>query len=152
MIFLSERDSTFFQGINNEIINNVIETSINIFKLVIGNHGDSEDIYGENVDKFYKTGVIINCLILREDLNTTTSTFGTNTTQFAKFAINRNQIKEKNIYPEVGDICEWNGLFFEINNVNENQYIMGRPEYNHSIIINAHSTNVSNTNLGERNQ
>ena len=63
MIFLSERDSTFFQGINNEIINNVIETSINIFKLVIGNHGDSEDIYGENVDKFYKTGVIINCLI-----------------------------------------------------------------------------------------
>ena len=38
-----------------------------------------------------------------------------------------------NVYPEIGDIVLWNNLYFEVDNVNENQLVVGKdPSYPYS--------------------
>ena len=147
--FLTTKDNTFIQGINSELINEIIETPIIIYKLVLEDEAD--DIYGENINKKYKPGVQLNCIINRDEQATEDDEFGVNKSQNISFNINRDYISGIGIYPEIGDIIEWNEFYYESDNVKENQYLAGRTTYNHSIIIDAHLTNKSNLNIEERN-
>lgn len=148
--FVTTRDELFFQSINSELINDVIETSIIIYKPSIEN-SDPNDIFEESINKVWKVGIQLNCLINRSDQTSNTSEVGTNISQDIKFAINREYIKEKNIYPEIGDIVSYDSKYYEISNVIENQYIAGRGSINWSIILEAHLTNKSILNIEEVN-
>ena len=151
--FITERDSRFFYNINNELVNDVVETEIQIFKTVIA-ESNPDDIYGESTTRKYYTGVRINCLINRADSTTDQTTFGQNVIQSITFAINREIAKSKNVYPENGDIIQWNSFLYEVDHVSENQHIAGRSDQdlNWSFVCNAHMTNISQINISERSQ
>jgi len=151
--FISANDVKFFQSINRELINDVIETEISIFKS-IPEDSNPEDIYGESVDRSYYSGITINCIIDRSSQDSKFLDQGVTTIQSFVASINRLHAVEKNIIPEVGDIVWWNGFYYEISNTNENQYIAGRKEddYNWSYIITAQLTNTSFINITERLQ
>ena len=149
--FISNRDETFFQGINTELLDKIIETQIRIYKLSVED-SNSNDIYGESINKKYMVGVEITCLISRENQTITNTEIGQSILQSATFSFNRKTAQTKNIYPEIGDIVEWNDFYYEIDHVYENQYLGGRPSYNHSIISEAHLTDKSRLNIEEIEQ
>jgi len=151
--FVSQRDARFFYNINNEFINDVVETEVQIFKIVLAD-SNPDDIYGESTSKKYYIGVRINALIKRDTPNVTDSDRGQNISQDITVGISREMARQKNIFPEIGDILEWNSYFYEINNSIENQRIAGRSDndYSWSFIVNAHLTNAGNINIIQRNQ
>lgn len=144
--FITEKDQSFFQSINRELIIDIVNTSIIIYKPSL-NNSINDDLYEESVEKVWNIGVQLDCLIDRSDQSEDNTDFGLNNNQSIKFSINREQIKQKNIYPEIGDIVEWNNFYYETDNVYENQYIAGRYDVNWSIIIDAHLTNKSMLNI-----
>jgi len=151
--FISPNDVKFIQSINSELIKDVISTEIYIFKSIIED-SEPENIYGESINRAYYTGVNIMCIIDRSSQDSRFMDQGVTTIQSFKSSINRQHAIEKNIIPEVGDIILWNGYYYEINNVNENQYVAGRFEdhYNWSFIVTAQLTNTSFINIKERLQ
>lgn len=149
--FIGPKDFRFIQSINNEIINWVIETSVTFYKVII-EESDVDDIYGESINKKYYSGVKINCLINRNDQESTMTNFGPNIKQPLELAINKELIMKHNIIPEIGDVVEWNNTFWEINNVKENQYLGGRKLLSLSYVCQAHLTNLSYNNIIERHQ
>lgn len=143
--FLTNRDRAFIKGINSELIDDIIETSIIIYKR---NPEDmSDDIYGESFNTSYRTGVLVNCLIDRENQSSNVSDIGIQQSQSSRFSILRSALEEKQIYPQMGDIIEWNSRFYEITNDIENQYIAGRSDYNYSIVLEGFLTNKPYINM-----
>lgn len=144
--FVTTRDQLFFQGINNELIDDVITTSIIIYKPSIED-SDPDNVFEESVNKVWKVGIQLNCLIDRSDQTVDSNEFGSNNLQDIKFNINREDIKETNLYPEIGDIVDYDSKYYEVSNVIENQYIAGRFNINWSIVLECHLTNISVLNI-----
>ena len=149
--FISPRDLTFFQSINEELINKIVETEIVLFKTIIED-SNTDNIYGESPDRRYKVGIELNCLINRDNEVSRQSDFGQNISQNISVSINRYQLEQKNVYPENGDVIEWSDYYYEIDNVAKNQRIAGRQDstYDWSFLCTGHLSNVSHLNIEER--
>ena len=146
--FLSERDVNYFRAINREIIEDVIETMIILYKL--DTVDSPTNIYGEAPSKAYLTGVQTFALIRREDKNPTSDGHILDFNQTAVFSFSRDKLEEISIYPEVGDIIEYDSSFWEINNAAENQLLADQPFFNWAVICTCHMTRRSALQLDER--
>ena len=122
--FNLSRDITFFEGISRELVDAVVTTAVVLYKLVIEN--SKTNLYGESLSKTYYSGVECNAMIERQDTTTTYEGFGSDQGQNVEFRFNRFTLKDKNLYPEIGDIIYHNDGYFEIDNVREDQLIGGR--------------------------
>ena len=147
--FVSERDFEFFQHINREIVVDVIDVELILYKIVIGTV--KENIYGEATEKPTYKGISLNGLIkYPRKIAETEDGFGYDVTQSnVEFQFVRKVLQDVNVYPDVGDVIFYNDNFYNINNVNEVQLIAARPEYNHSVVCEAHLTRRSNLNIEE---
>jgi hypothetical protein len=147
-LFGSKRDAKFLATINAELINAIVDTEIEYFKLQV-DQSDS-NIYGESERKSYFNSILIPCLITKDDKNSSMDDYGHTYNRTAKFAISRDLLVRANLYPEVGDIIFWDNEYFELDNVDANQYFTGKnPEtwpngdehgYSVSVICDAHAT------------
>lgn len=146
--FISKKDIAFIQSINKELINDVIETLVVIFKVAAGE--TKSNIYGESSRKVFYTGVEVSCLIEREEGVAVSYGFGTDRTQAAKFRFLRSTLEEKQIYPEIGDFIKFNDGYYEIHNAEEEQLVGGQSANKHSIICGAHLTRKTVLNIEER--
>ena len=122
--FALERDIDFFNSISRELVDEVVDTLCMIYKLSVND--TKTNLYGESLSKWYKTGVPVPALIDRDQTETDDGDFGPDTVQNVEFKFNRFQLKEEEIYPEIGDIIGHNDTYFEIYNVRDDQYIGGR--------------------------
>ena len=122
--FTLDRDIRFFEGISRELVDAVVTTSVILYKLVIEN--SKTNLYGESLSKTYYQGVECNAMIQREDTLAVYEGFGADTSQNVQFRFNRFTLKDKEFYPEIGDIIFHNDGYFEIDNVSEDQLIGGR--------------------------
>lgn len=143
--FVTPRDVAFIKGINLEIIDDIIETSIIFFSLIPENQ--DINIYGEATDKIYEPGIQVNALIQHDDETTEDDQFGPNVFQGIICSFYRNTLKEKNFYPERGDVIKYYNAYYEITAVIDNQLLAGRTELSHSIICNATMVNKSSINV-----
>ena len=124
--FALSRDIKFFEGISRELVEAVVETTVVLYKLIIE---DSKlNLYGESLNKTYYQGVECAAIIAREDTTANYEGFGSDQSQNVEFRFNRILLKEKDFYPEIGDIIYHNDAYFEIDNVREDQLIGGRTE------------------------
>ena len=124
--FALSRDIKFFEGISRELVEAVIETTVVLYKLIIE---DSKlNLYGESLNKSYYQGVECSAIISREETTANYEGFGSDQSQNAEFRFNRILLKEKDFYPEIGDIIYHNDGYFEIDNVREEMLIGGRVE------------------------
>lgn len=132
--FTLDRDIRFFEGISRELVDAVVTTAVVLYKLVIEN--SKTNLYGESISKTYYQGVECNAMIERQETLSTYEGFGADTNQTVQFRFNRFTLKDKDFYPEVGDIIFHNDGYFEIDNVSEDQLIGGRTgEQEHFSII-----------------
>lgn len=144
-LFVSEKDYAFMTGINKELIDEVIETSVILYSLDANDN--QTNIYGENTQKIYKSGIRCNALITHDDQTTQDDQFGPNVFQNIICGFHRLTLQEKDFYPERGDVIKWNDSFFEVTQVIDNQLIAGRFGIPHSILCTAVMTNKSSINL-----
>ena len=130
--FTLDRDIRFFEGISAELVDAVIQTTVVLYKLIVGE--SKTNLYGESLNKTYYKGVETTSIIERDDTTANYEGFGADANQTVKFRFNRFTLQDNNFYPEIGDIIFHNDAYFEIDNVTEDQLIGGRPGEKFSII------------------
>jgi len=145
-LYGANRDISLFRHLNRELINNIIEQKVGYYKIALDK--SLPNMYGESTKKIYNDPVLLNCLIERGDTDPKTDEFGMDITRTMKFRFLRDDLAgidlstdqpadglgfTYNIVPEVGDVILWNNDYYEVNNANENQLIVGKdPLYSYS--------------------
>ena len=125
-LFGSSRDISFMKKINKELLDNVIQQEVDFYVLSLANM--SSNLYGEASDgKTYYRPVRLTCLIERGDqAYVADDQFGIDLTQQVTFKFLKPRMRELSLVPKAGDIIETRGLYYEIDQVNENQFIAGK--------------------------
>jgi hypothetical protein len=136
--FALDRDIRFFRDISRELVDDVITTTVVLYKIIIGE--SKTNIYGESLDKSYYGGIKTTCIIDRGSTDVQYEGFGSDRKQAVEFRFNRFTLRENGFYPEIGDIIHHNDTYFEVDNVMEDQLIGGRPEEKFSIIVSTFMT------------
>jgi hypothetical protein len=145
-MFVTPRDRAFFYGLNKELINEVINTTVIIY--AIDKEFTESNLYGESSNKIFLPGIEVNALIERDDEATEEEDMGiSNLYQNIRIAFHRDTMKEIDFYPERGDFMKWNNAYYEVGGIIDNQLIAGRPELAHSIVAAAHMVNVGVINI-----
>ena len=156
-LFGGSRDINLFHTINSELLNDIIQTEIGYYKFVLDK--TVSNVYGESADKMFYEPVRIACLINKEDQSWSSDDFGSDINQSINFRFLKNELKDINLVPEVGDILLFKNNFYEIDTKVENQLILGKdPDYaistgttdfgsSHSIILTGHLSRIEKLNL-----
>ena len=156
-LFGKSRDISLFHSLNKELINDLIQTEIAYYKFAL--EQTTSNVYGESMGKNYYEPMKIACLINKDDQTWSSDDFGSDMNQIITFSFLKNELKEINLFVDVGDILLYRNNFFEIDNKNENQLILGKDsDYSmstettdhgssFSIIVTAHQSRVEKLNL-----
>ena len=156
-LFGGSRDISLFHSLNKELINDIIQTEIAYYKFAL--EQTKINVYGEAPGKQYFEPLKIACLIDRTDQDWSVDDFGPNVNQSIGFRFLKNELKDINLVPEIGDLLLFKNNFYEIDTRIENQLILGRdPDYaisaettdhgdSFSILLNTHISRVEKLNL-----
>lgn len=156
-LFHGQRDASLLNKFNMELINDIIDTEVAIYKLSIEN--TQTNLYNESDKKVYESPIKISALIDYQPQTYEGTEFGQDFQQACNFAFVREYLKDVDIFLEVGDVIEYNGDFWEVDAIQENQFFGGKnPDYafsgekwgqNISIIANTHLTRRSRIHIEE---
>ena len=124
MLFGSNRDFDLLVNINRELLKDIVEQEVLIYKLSIAD--TSTNLYGEALEKSYLEPVKLNCLITRGDQIYNVDEFGPDLGREASFALLRRDLEDIQLVPGVGDIVMWHEDYYEVDSVKENQLFYGR--------------------------
>ncbi len=127
-LFGSSRDISMFRKVNNELLEDVIQQEVDYYVLSLQNTKANQ--YGEaDQGKAYYKPVRLTCLIERGDqVYVADDQFGMDVTQPMTFKFLRPKMREVNILPKAGDIVEVRGLYYELDQINENQFVLGKDD------------------------
>ena len=123
-LFGSARDASLIRSLNRELINDFVDTEVALFKLSL--EDSRANMYDESDNKIYFKPVRINCLIEKGEKSYVGDDAGYDSTREGFFNFLRDDLKDKNIIVEGGDIIEYDGEFYEIDSVHSSQYWTGR--------------------------
>jgi hypothetical protein len=150
-LFHGQRDASLVHKLNMELIVDIIDTEVGLYKLSLEN--TKTNLYDESDKKVYLQPIKIPALINRQEQTYEGTEFGQDYNQNCDFGFIRELLKEVETYVEVGDVIEYNGEYWEVDTILENQYFGGKnPDYsfaterwghNVSIIANTHLTRRS---------
>ena len=153
------KDVLLFQGLNTELLHRIIEQQVGYYKPQL--EDTPSNIYGEAQNKTWIGPVLLKCLLDRGDQTSLNDDFGVdrNRTLTARFF--RKDLVDANVVPEIGDVILWNEDYYEVDNLVENQLVVGKdPSYpysdtvddfgsSHSIIVECHYTRPERIGLKE---
>ena len=149
--YFSDRDISFINGINDELLGDVIQTEVMCFKMCAD--ATKTNIYGESSpesSKQYFPGVQFVCLVDRADITTDADDFGPDRKQNVAFKFMEKDLQAKNFFPQTGDMIHFNDRYHEIDEIVQEQFMGGIPDKSLSIIVNTHYTSLSKIDLVER--
>lgn len=149
-LFFNPRDVNLFNGMNKQFIDNIVDTSVIILKLDAYN--TRQNVYGESKQKQYLTGLRITALVVHQTPTLDTLLFGSNYQRPLQVKFNTVMLKAANIYPEIGDIIQYDGGDFQISSVIQNQFIGGQVVNNFSVVCNCVYTSKSKTQTQQTNK
>lgn len=140
-LFHGTRDAGLVHKFNMELIADIIDTEVAVYKLSLEN--TKTNLYNESDKKVYHSPVKVSALIAREVQTYEGTEFGQDYQQTANFAFIREMLKDVEIFIEVGDVIEYNGEWWEIDQVQENQYFGGKnPDYSFAGINWGHNVSI----------
>jgi len=156
-LFGGKRDVSLIHSLNRELIMDIIDTEVAIYKIALNQ--TETNLYKEAENKVYMQPVKIPCLINRSesifDIDSVAIALDYN--QAIQFYFLQDILIELNLVLEVGDIIEYNGEYYESDNISENQFFVGKNEQysfagqdwgnSLSIIVGAHLTRRSRLNI-----
>ena len=156
-LFGGSRDISLFNTISKELVNDIIQSEVGYYKFAL--EKTTANVYGESMGKMFYEPVRIACLMQREDQTWSSDDFGSDVDQTLSFRFLKQELRDINLIPEVGDILLFRNNFYEVDSKIENQMILGKdPDYaistgtsdfgnSHSIIIKSHLSRVEKLNL-----
>lgn len=154
-LFGGERDAALFRKLNKELINDIIDTEIYYYKIILDD--SKRNLYGEGKDKVFYNPVKIPTLVDRTNAEQIFDEFGSSYTRSVNFYFLRDTLVEKNVFPEVGDVIVWNDEQHIVDVTFTNQFFAGKnPDtwdggdsqgYNLSIICETHVTRKTQLKL-----
>jgi len=156
-LFGGSRDISLFNTVSKELINDIIQSEVGYYKFAL--EKTTSNVYGESQGKVYYEPVRIACLMNREDQSWSSDDFGSDVNQTLNFRFLKEELKDINLVPEVGDILLFRNNFHEVDSKIENQLILSKdPDYaistgttdfgsSHSIILNTHISGIERLNL-----
>ena len=146
--FLQTRDIEFFKGIARELVDDVVQNTIVLYKI---NMSETKvNIYGESLNKTWNPGIQLYALYSKNPEDVVYEGFGPEMQQNITFKLDRIMCEEKNTYPEVGDVIFFDTSYYEIDNTNEIQFIGGSPDNSFSIVCETFMVSKSTLNIEER--
>ncbi|WP_143354694.1 hypothetical protein, partial [Erwinia amylovora] len=89
-LYGENRDISLFRHLNRELLNNIIETKVGYYKIILDK--TTPNLYGESTKKSFNNPVLINCLIERGDTTPLTNEFGMDLTRNMKFRFLRDDL------------------------------------------------------------
>jgi len=149
--FFSSRDLKVVNSWNAELMGDIIENIIQVFKICPNE--TKTNIYGEtssDTGKWYYPAIQISALVERSDMEAEYEDFGPNRRQDYVFKMREKMLKQLEFYPEIGDVVFFNDRYYEIDNVVQEQFLGGQANKSHSIICNTHYSRLSQINLVDR--
>lgn len=147
-MFGSSRDVATFKLFTRELLEDIISQEVGYYKIMLSD--TQPNIYGEASKKYFIGPVLIPCLIERGDFATKEYEMTVDNSRTVTFRFFKDHLIEANVVPEVGDVVMYDEGYYEVDNVNENQLILGKdPDYqysngpqdfgqSYSIILNTH--------------
>lgn len=148
MPFFESRDFELFQSLNKELINRFVETPVVIYRQDV--RQSETNIYGESVGgKSFMIGLLVNCLIQRDDQTTEYEGFGSDARQNLQFRFLRRTLEEVNFKPAIGDVIKFNNNYYEVGGLVENELVAGNTEFANSVICNTTMARRSKYNFEE---
>jgi len=130
-MFGSVRDVATFKIFTKELVEDIISQQVGYYKIKLDD--TPTNMYGEAMTKYFIGPVLIPVLIVRGEFGTITTDYGPDTRRDVDFRFFKDHLIEANIVPEVGDVIMYDEVYYEINNTNENQLILGKdPDYSYS--------------------
>ena len=146
--FVPSKEIELIDVMNEELIDEIVGQTVDIYKISVEN--TEENLYGESSTKYYNDGFRVNCLINWSEPSVDQDEFGPDVNTSVELYFHRTTLKEAGFYPEVGDIVDWNGFYWEMNGVVEPQLIAGHQGFNHEIKATAHRARLSSLQIEER--
>ena len=146
--FIPQKEIDLINVMNEELIDEIIGQSVDIYKVNV--ETTNENMYGESSTKYYDKGFRVNCLIDWAEPIVEQDDFGVDVNTTVDVYFHRNTLKEADFFPEIGDIIDWNNIYFEINSVIEPKMIGSHQNYKHSIKVTAHRSRLSSLQIEER--
>lgn len=146
--FISPRDVAFFKGIARELVDDVVQTLVVLYKINLVE--TKINLYGESLAKQWHTGIELPCLINKDPGQINYEGFGPESVQSIVFKFDRFMCEEKNTYPEIGDVIFFDNTYYEIDTTYEVQYSGGQPDNNFSIVCTTFMTNRVTINADDR--
>ena len=101
-LFGGSRDISLFNNLNSELLKDIIQTEVAYYKFAL--EQTAINVYGEAPGKNYFEPLKIACLIDRDDQSWSSDDFGSDINQTINFSFLKNELKDINLIPEVGDI------------------------------------------------
>tara|TARA_R110000796_G_scaffold139525_3_gene255633 strand:- start:434 stop:979 length:546 start_codon:yes stop_codon:yes gene_type:complete len=156
-LFGGSRDISLFHTVNSELLKDIIQTEIAYYKFAL--EQTTANVYGEAMGKNYFEPLKIACLIDRTDQDWSSDDFGSDVNQVIDFRFLKDELKNINLVPEIGDLLLFKNNFYEVDTRIENQLVLGRdPDYaistettdfgdSFSILIKTHISRVEKLNL-----
>ena len=141
MLFGSRKDFDLLVNINRELLKDIVEQEILIYKLSASD--TTTNIYGEALEKTFLEPVKLNCLITRGDQIVDIDEFGPDLGREASFACLKQDLEDITLVPEVGDIVMWHEDYYEVDTVRENQYFYGRNDKYNVDRTSGHGASIS---------
>ena len=86
-LFGGKRDARFLAAINSELINAIVDTEIEFFKLSV--EQSKSNLYGESTKKAFYDSILIPCLITKEGKTASMDDYGHSYTRTAHFGVCR---------------------------------------------------------------
>lgn len=129
-LFGSKRDSSFIKKVNTELLDRVVSQEVDYYQYYLPDTKavDTQNLYGEaSAQKSYYSPVRITCLLERGDQSYVgDDQFGVDVTQTMTFKFFKPRLIEAGLVPTAGDIVEVRGLYYELDQINENQFFLGK--------------------------
>ena len=156
-LFGGSRDISLFRTMNRELINDIIQTEIAYYKIILDQ--TVTNVYGESNKKYYYEPLRLSCLIEKSDQDWSSDDFGPDIKQTFQYKFLKADLNDINLIPEVGDLLLFNNDFWEVDTFIENQFFVGKkPEFaisedtqdfgvSLSIILGTHLSRIEKLNL-----
>ena len=156
-LFGGARDISLFRTMNRELINDIIQTEIAYYKIILDQ--TVTNVYGESNKKYYYEPLRLSCLIEKSEQDWSSDDFGPDIKQTFQYKFLKADLIDINLVPEIGDLLLFNNDFWEVDTFVENQFFVGKkPEFaisedtqdfgvSLSIILGTHLSRIEKLNL-----
>jgi len=129
-LFGGYKDVNTFKGISREVLENVVSQNCGYYKIKLDQ--TPTNVYGESMQKYYIGPVLLPCLIDRGEFQSSKEIYGVDIDRGVGFRFMKYHLMKANVVPEAGDVVLYNEEYYKVDNVNENQFILGKdPDYSY---------------------